>query len=228
MTKLGIVGGLGPASTVYYYEQILKLYAKQKGGDYPEILIASLNLKKSTAILEKGDLAGLADYLLTSVESLAKAGAELVVIASNTPHIVFGEVASRSSVKLLSIVEETCKKAKSLKLKKLGLLGTKFTMQADFYQNIFSKEKIEIVIPGEQERSYIHDKIMSELESGKIQEETRKGLLNIIKRMGTEDSIQGVILGCTELPLILTTDEFGIYFLNTAKIHIESTLRYIC
>ena len=127
---------------------------------------------------------------------------------------------------MLSIVEETLTAVEEQGLKKVGLMGTKFTMQSDFYQKTFSTKGIEIVVPNEDEQQYIHTKLEKEIGLGQIVEETRQGLLKIVKRMIDNAAIEGLILGCTELPLILTKEEFGIPFLNTTKIHAESAVRY--
>jgi aspartate racemase len=139
---------------------------------------------------------------------------------------VFNKLEGLSPIPLISIVEETSKEAEEMGLQKVGLLGTSFTMQASFYQEVFAKNNIDIVVPREQEQEYIQHKLMTEIELGEFLELTRKGLLKIVKRMIEEDSIEGLVLGCTELPLILTKDEFGIPFLNTTKIHVESAIEY--
>ena len=131
-----------------------------------------------------------------------------------------------SPIPLLSIVEETCKHINGLTLKRVGLLGTKFTMQSKFFKKIGSKYNIEIIVPGKKEQDYIHDKLISEIEFGIFLDETRDGLLHIIKRMIDEDLIKGIILGCTELPLILTKNEFGIPFINSTRVHVESIIQY--
>ena len=142
------------------------------------------------------------------------------------PHIVFDRVNELSPIPLLSIVEETCKHIDRLALRRVGLLGTKFTMQSDFYQKVCDKYNIEVFVPHEKEREYIHRKLITEIEFGIFLDETREGLLNIIKKMIEEDLVEGIILGCTELPLILTKSKFGIPFLNTTKIHVESIVNY--
>jgi len=111
-------------------------------------------------------------------------------------------------------------------VKKVGLLGTKFTMESEFYQIASNKNNIQIFVPNEKEQDYIHNKLMSEIELGNFFDKTRKGLLDIIKRMIDDNSIEGIILGCTELPLILTKSELGIPFFNTTKIHVESIINY--
>ena len=160
------------------------------------------------------------------ISSLHLAGAEFAVIASNTPHIVFDEIRSASPIPLLSIVEETCKRAQEMGLKNIGLMGTKLTMEAEFYKKPFISRGMSIVVPREEEQHTIHRRLFSEIELGIIKDSTREELLLIAKRMVEEDHIDSLILGCTELPLILTESRYGIPFLNTSAIHCESIIRY--
>ena len=166
------------------------------------------------------------EWLLKGINTLHKAGADFGIISANTPHIVFDRLKNVSPIPLISIVEETSKKAKEIGLQKVGLLGTSFTMRASFFQKVFANNKISIVVPSEKEQDFIQHKLMTEIELGQFIEETRNSLLKIVKRMVNEDLIEGVILGCTELPLILSKDEYDIPFLNTTKIHVESAIRY--
>src|SRR5881275_310578 len=127
MKTLGIIGGLGPESTVDYYQRIIALYRERTGdGSYPEFIINSVDLKKGLDFMDANDLTGMADYLLQGVGKLARAGADFGLISANTPHIVFEEVASKSPIPLISIVEATCAAAKTRKLKRLGLFGTRY------------------------------------------------------------------------------------------------------
>lgn len=227
MKKLGVVGGIGPESTVDYYRLLIKGYQEIKGdGSYPELLINSINMTKMLDMVAKNEMERLVIYLCDAIKALANAGAEYAVMASNTPHIVFDQLRASSPIPILSIVEETCKQVKSLGLKKVGLFGTRFTMQTDYYAKVFEREGISVIVPGQAGQAYIHDKIFSELQSLIIKEETRDGLLAIVKRMHDEEGIEGLILGCTELPLILTQDAFGIKFFNTSVIHVESAINY--
>ncbi len=226
MKKIGIIGGLGPEATVDYYRIIIESYREKTKGSFPAIIIYSLDIKELSCMVKTDERDRIAAWLADAVRSLHRAGADFALIASNTPHVVFDKVKELSPIPLLSIVEETCKAAVHMGLKKLGLMGTKVTMSNTFYQEVFSKKDISIVVPGEQEQDYIHKKLVNEIMFNKIVEETRNELLKIIKRMVENASIQGLILGCTELPLILTKDEFGIPFLNTTKIHAESAVKY--
>ena len=226
MKTLGIIGGLGPESTVDYYQRIIALYRERTGdGSYPEFIINSVDLKKGLDFMDANDLTGMADYLLQGFGKLARAGADFGLISANTPHIVFEEVASKSPIPLISIVEATCAAAKARKLKRLALLGTRYTIQGTFYPKVFSRETIELIVPDPEDQEYIHDKYLSELVPGTFLPETRAGLLGIVDRMKAKDDIDGVILAGTELPLILRDpDHKGIPLLDTTKIHCQAAV----
>jgi aspartate racemase len=226
MKTLGIIGGLGPESTIDYYQRLIALYRERTGdGSYPEFVIVSVNLKKGLDFMDANDLAGMADYLLEGIGKLAGAGADFGLISANTPHIVFDDLAPKSPIPLISIVEATCTAAEARKLKRLALFGTRYTMQADFYQKVFTRERIDLDVPEPNDQDYIHDKYMNELVPGKFLPATRAGLLAIVDRMKAKSDIDGVILAGTELPLILRDSDYKeIAFLNTTKIHVEAAV----
>jgi len=226
MKTLGIIGGIGPESTIEYYRQTIASYRRQKqDGSYPQIIINSIDMKKMLDFIEANELVRLMEYLLTEVQKLAKAGADLGLLASNTPHIIFDELSRQSPIPLLSIVEAACEATKKLGLKRVGLFGTRFTMQGRFYPDVFSRERITLIVPDAEEQAYIHDKYMNELVNGIILTETRERLLNIVDRMKAQESIEGLILGGTELPLILPqASHSGLPFLDTTRIHVECAL----
>jgi aspartate racemase len=226
MKTLGMVGGLGPESTIDYYQKIIALYRERIGdGSYPEFVINSVDLSKGLGFMAANDLAGMADYLLEAISKLARAGVDFGLIAANTPHIVFDDVAPKSPIPLISIVEATCATAKLRKLQRLALFGTRYTMQATFYPKVFSREGIELLVPEPNDQDYIHDKYMNELVPGKFLPETRASLLAIVDRMKISSDIDGVILAGTELPLILCDPDYsGIPFLNTTEIHVEAAV----
>ncbi len=227
MKKIGIIGGIGPESTLDYYRGIIDAFRERNQGmHYPDIIVYSADLTELLGIMETKDLDRLADWLLEKVGALERAGAEFAAIASNTPHVVFDEVARRSPLPLISIVEATCAKAASLGVKRPGLLGTRFTMQADFFLRPFQQRGMAVLVPLPEEREFIHEKLFSEIEWGIIKDETRAALLAIVKRMIERDGIDSIILGCTELPLILPAQAYGIPFLNTAAIHVEEIVRH--
>ena len=156
--------------------------------------------------------------ILPELHRLHRAGAEFGLLAANTPHLVFDDLQRQSPIPLISIVAVTCAAAKGRGLKRVALFGTRFTMTAPLYPDIFSKEGIAVVIPEPAEQDYIHEKYLGELVNGIFLPETREGLLAIVDRMARQNSIDGVILGGTELPLILRQpDHNGIPFLNTTQ-----------
>jgi len=227
MKRIGIIGGIGPESTVDYYKLIIEAFnKKQETPGYPEIIIYSADLYELMKIIEAKDWPGLTDWILEKLISLHKAGAEFAVIGSNTPHIVFEEISSRSPIPILSIIDETRKVAQMKGFKRLGLFGTKFTMESDFYRKAFEKNNMRVFVPEENDRELINQRLFSEIELGIIKDSTREELLTIAKKMIDRHDIEALILGCTELPLILTKDEFGISFLNTTAIHAESIVNY--
>ncbi|MBU3966264.1 MAG: amino acid racemase [Euryarchaeota archaeon] len=225
MKRIGIIGGLGPESTIDYYKGIINIF-RQRDLAAPEIIIYSADVNRLLELAEAREWNKLVEWLVEMVNALHNAGAEFAVIGSNTPHIVFDKVKSMSPLPMLSIVDETCKRASNMKLKKLGLMGTKFTMESDFFQKAFHDASISIIVPMKDEQQFIHNKIISEIALGIIKNSTRQELLSVVKRMIDEDSIDGLILGCTELPLILEKDEYGIPFLKTTAIHIDSIVDY--
>ena len=226
MKTLGIIGGLGPESTVDYYQTIIALYRERTNdGSYPQFLINSIDLNKVREPVIRGDLSNLAFTIAVETEKLACAGAEFGLIAANTPHLAFDEIAAQSAIPLISIVEATCGAAKAGKLRKLALFGTKFTMTGEFYPKVFSREGIALVQPDHADQEYIHDKYMNELVPGNFLPETRAGLLAVVDRLKAKIDIDGVILAGTELPLILREPEHhGILFLNTTTIHCQTAV----
>ena len=226
MKTLGIIGGIAPESTIEYYRLIIASYrAQNPDGNYPPLIINSINLKKMIELIEANKLAEITEYLLSELQKLARAGADIGLLASNTPHIVFDDLQHKSPIPLISIVRATCQTAQAMGLKKVGLLGTRFTMQGRFYPEVFSSRGIELVVPDINDQEYIHDKYMNELINGIFLDETRQGLLAIAGRMKEKTGIQGVILGGTELPLILRdVNDLGIPLFDTARIHVEQAV----
>ena len=226
MKTLGIVGGIGPESTVDYYRSLLQMWRERtKDGSSPSIVINSVDLKKMLDLIAAKALSEVTGYLSGEMQRLARAGADVGLFAANTPHIVFGELQRRSSIPLISIVEATREAADELGLRRLGLFGVRFTMQGHFYPDVFSKAGIALVVPDENEQAYIHDKYMNELVKGIFLSETRERLLTIVDRLAKQEHAQGLILAGTELPLILREASCGIPFLDTTQIHVKAALR---
>jgi aspartate racemase len=221
---IGIIGGIGPESTIEYYRSIVASYGERMpDGSYPSIIINSIDLKKVLDLVSANELAELTQYLVNEIQRLARAGAECGLVAANTPHIVFDEVRRQSPIQLISIVEATCEAAKTLGLMKLGLFGARFTMQGRFYPDVFSKEGIALALPDERDQAYIHHIYLNELVKGIIRPETREQLLTIVDRLKESHGIQALILGGTELSLILREPTVrDLPVLDTTKIHAKA------
>jgi aspartate racemase len=224
MKKTGLLGGIGPESTIEYYRQIIKRFQERLNTkNYPEILMNSINMTEMLSYVFNNQLDKLVDFLSERVKVLEKAGADYVAIASNTPHIVFDRLTADVKIPLISIVEETCKTIHEKGLKRVALFGTKSTMTAGFYQKTAEKYTIEMITPDPENQDYIHQKYMSELVFNNILPETKKQLIQIVAELIKNESIEGLVLGGTELPLILKQSDFNnIEVFDTTKIHVES------
>jgi aspartate racemase len=223
MKTVGIIGGIGPESTIEYYRLIIAGYRqRQADNSYPSIVINSVDLNRLLDWMKADQLPAVTDYLVSEIEKLARAGVDFGALASNTPHIVFDQIRERSPIPLISIVESTRDAAQAQGLKRIGLFGTRYTMRGRFYAETFAKAGMTIFAPHEDEQAYIHEKYLGELLNNIFLPETRERLLAIVDRMKERDGIEGLILGGTELPLILRDPEHkGIPFLDTTKIHVE-------
>jgi len=220
---IGIIGGIGPESTIDYYRLFVSIYREHRpDGGYPPLLINSIDLARVLKLVSSGDLDGLAAYMLEEIHRLASAGATHGLLSSNTPHIAFEQIESASPIPLISIVETACRAAVERKLKRVGLFGTRFTMQGGFYQKVFGREGIEVAIPESGDQKFIHDTYLNELVNGIVRPETRERYIAIARRMKAEQGIEALILGGTELPLLLRgAIDIGVMLLDTAHLHVE-------
>jgi len=232
MKRIGVIGGLSNESTLYYYRTLIDLchedvrFKEDDISNYPEIIIYCVNIKEFYPLYVQDKWAEVIDKLTATLSYLEQAGADFGLISSNTPHAVFDDLQANSPIPLISIVEETAKAVEKHGLRKVGLFGTKMTMRLHFYHDVFKKHDIGIAVPKQDEQDYIHNKIMTELVAGIIKNETRNGFLEIAQRMVDEESVEGLILGCTEIPILLNKEVIGIPFFDTSKIHVKSALDY--
>ena len=226
MKLLGIIGGIAPGSTIEYYRLLIDGWRQRTPGrGYPPVIINSIDLDRMLAMVGGQAFGALSEYLLEEIQRLARAGADLALLASNTPHVVFDTLQQRSPLPLISIVEATCSAVRTLGLKRPGLIGTRFTMQGSFYPEVFSRHGISLLKPSEADQAFIHDKYLGELANGVFLTETRDRILAIAERMRKEVGMDGLILGGTELPLLLRADSHdGMPLLDTAKIHVDDAL----
>lgn len=226
MNKIGIIGGIGPESTVEYYRLLIKLFRTKLGtNQYPEILLHSIDMTEMLGYVFDNQLYELVKFLKSKIKILEKSNVDYVALASNTPHLVFEKLQESVNVKMISIVEETCKAISKSGIKKVGLLGTKSTMSKGFYQKVGKNNGIEIVIPNDENQNFIHEKYMGELLFNHINPKTKERLIQIVNDLVIEEKIEGIVLGGTELPLILEQKDFDkLTVFNTTEIHVNAIL----
>ncbi len=222
MKTLGLIGGTGPESTIDYYRLLVAKYREQADGHSPLLVITSVDLKQMIELMTAGKLDVVADLLASEFERLHKAGADFAALTANTPHIVFDELRRRSPLPLVSIVEAACEAVQARGMSTVGLFGTRFTMEAPFYPEVFSRAGLKLVTPNAEEQAYIHEIYLGELLKDVFLPETRLTLLAIAGEMKRRDNIEALILGGTELPLLLRDEEHdGLPLLDTTRIHVE-------
>lgn len=222
LQTIGIIGGLGPEATIDYYKRIVDhFHARNQSLAVPEIVIVSVDITRLFAMVAAGDWEALAAWLADKVRALHAAGAEFAVISANTPHVVFDQVQALSPIPLLSIVDATLAAARTAGYRRLGLLGTAFTMQSNF----FARDGIAIFVPNAEEQQHIHERLINEIEHGIFSTTTKQELLAIVRALQERHQLDAVILGCTELPLILHDGDADLPFLNTTAIHVDAICR---
>jgi aspartate racemase len=221
LKRLGMIGGFSPESTIDYYKRIISKYKIYKPNEYPEIIINSMDINKLFSYINENKLNELTNWLLEGIKDLQKAQVDIGFISANTPHIVFDKLQENTTLKLISIVESVCRYSESKNYRKLGLLGTKYTMNGSFFSDVFEKAGIKLIIPNPNEIEYIQQKYLEEIEIGNYKEDTRKKFLEIINNMIRNNKIEGIILGCTEFPIFLDGIDVNIELINTIDIHIE-------
>ncbi|MFW6005873.1 MAG: aspartate/glutamate racemase family protein [Candidatus Bipolaricaulota bacterium] len=223
MKKIGILGGMSPEASLEYYRLFIsRAKEREREGRYPELIIYNLNFEDFCKPVSEGKDDQVISLLRGKLAALEDAGADFALMASNTPHTYYEKLKEDISIPLLSIVESTADVASDKGFDRLGLLGTEFTMTGNFYQKTFEKRGMEIVVPEKNNQKLVHKKIMNELVNGQILEGTRRKLGAITREMRRSKGIEATILGCTELPLILSEQETGFPVLNTTEIHVEA------
>lgn len=219
MKTIGIVGGLSPESTVLYYNNIIREYRRRYNNEYyPKIIIYSVNFGEFTRLMEECRLKEAADMLLDAIKSLHLAGADFAIISANTAHIVFNRISSRSPIPIISIIDSLAEVVKKDNARKVGLLGTKFTLTHGFYAKGLRKHGIEAIVPGQKDIETVNNIIYRELTKGLIKKTSRELLEKIIMKL-IKKGAEGVALACTELPLLLKKPVETIKLYDTAKIH---------
>jgi aspartate racemase len=228
MKKLGLVGGIGPESTIQYYKGIIQGFRERTGKDaYPFMIIDSIDLSEMYDLAAAEDWDLFSQRLIDSVRVLASGGAEFAAMAANTAHIVFDKVQAESPLPLISIVEETCKAAKKEGLKRVIVFGTGFTMSSGLYSNKLAEYGIEAVVPDAEDQKAIHNIIFPNLEAGIVLPDEKEKILGIANKMIHQKGGEALVLGCTELPLIIQEGDLEVPLLDTTQIHINAILDYL-
>ncbi len=224
--KIGILGGLTPESTVTYYMHIVHRYHELHGDHgYPETIIYGASFQQFEDWMNEEDWDSIEKELLKGLKALKRAGADFAVIATNTMHILFDELQKQIDMPLISIVDATAEAIKDEGFNKVGLIGTQFSMTKPFYREGLKKHGIDVVIPSKEDRDYIVKVIFEELSIGKLVEESRQGYLEIIDKLVAEGA-EGIVLGCTEIPLLIRQEDTEIKVFDTATVHAEKALQY--
>ena len=226
MKTIGLVGGMTPESTKVYYELLIR-GARQPEGDplrNPEILIYSLDLAELVQIQRGGERREVVEYLAGILERLRLAGAEVGALTANTPHVYLDEIRAETSLPLVSIVTAARDAAADRGLEHALLLGTRTTIEAEMYPGEFADAGIRVVLPGDEDREFLDHTIYDDLALGHVSPEVRQRYHDICARHIESDGIDSVILGCTELPLVISSDDLSIQVLDTTRIHVGAIL----
>jgi aspartate racemase len=224
--RIGILGGMSPESTVEYYQYITHAYTERFGDyGYPEVVIYSVSFQPYVdwPQQERWDL--VAQGLSEAAQKLEAAGTDFIVIATNTMHLVFDQVQASVNVPMLSLLDVVAEAILARGMKTVGLLGTKFTMEKTFYQDALALKGISVLVPDADDHEYVNTVIYDELVAGQIRDESRAGFVAIIKKLA-ERGAEGVILGCTEIPLLVSEEDAGMPLFDTTVIHAEAALTY--
>ncbi len=224
--RIGILGGMSPESTAAYYEYITRMYTQQFGDyGYPEIIIYSVSFQPYVDWPNAGRWDLVAQGLSEAARRLEAAGADFILIATNTMHLVFDEVQAGVDVPMLSLLDAVGQAIQARGLETVGLLGTRFTMEQTFYQDALARQGIRVLVPAAEDRAVVNDVIYDELVAGQVRDESRARYVDIIGRLA-ERGAAGVILGCTEIPLLVSEEDAGLPLFDTTAIHAEAALNY--
>jgi aspartate racemase len=225
---IGVLGGMSPESTIAYYEYITRTYTERFGDyGYPEIIIYSVSFQPYVdwPLDERWDL--VAEGLSIAAQKIEAAGADVLLIATNTMHLVFDQVQVNVGVPMLSLLDVVGDAIVVRGFKTVGLLGTRFTMEKTFFQDALRRRGIDVLVPGAAQREYVNSVIYEELVAGQIRDESRSRFVAVIRELADRGA-EGVILGCTEIPLLVNEADASLPLFDTTTIHAEAVLRYAC
>jgi len=221
MKKAGIIG-IAPESTVDYYRLIINSYRERtRDESYPPLLVNCIDMTRMLDLIGRGQRDELVSFLGEAIAQLAAGGADFAALTASTAHVVFDELRDRAPLPMISLVEVARDEAQARGLRRLGLLGTGITMQGRFFPDVFSAADLEIVTPPPDDRAFVNAKYLGELVHGVFKAETRAGIVAVIERLRREQRIDGVVLGGTELPLLMReAGDVGVPMLDTTRLHV--------
>lgn len=229
MKKIGLVGGIGPASTVEYYLGLVRKSLEEKsGGSYLEIVIDSVNMLEHDAAPERGDLFDLGECVLSSLSNLKAAGAEVPAIAANTEHIVWDAICDRFPLSVISIVEEAAQELERHRFRKVLVLGTEPTLRSGLYEQALEKRRIKVIALSDGDISLLGKLIYPNLENGNVIPRDKEMIVALANRYCQEEAADAIVLGCTELPLAVRPSEVAVPLVNTAQVHIDAIYQRAC
>ena len=226
MKRIGLIGGMSWESSQDYYRIINEEVKAQLGGSHSaDCIMYSFDFQLIEDLQHNGEWEKLTQIMVDEANNLKKAGAEFIVICTNTMHIMAKDIEEKTNLKVLHIAQATASAIKEKQLKKVLLLGTKFTMEGTFYKDILNENNIEVIIPNDEDREFIHHVIYTELVRGIVKEESKKKYLSIINSLKAK-GIEGVVLGCTEIPMLVKQENLDIPVLNTTEIHSKAAAEF--
>ena len=227
MKIIGLIGGMSWESSLEYYRIINEQVKEKLGGLHSaKSLMYSVDFDEIEKLQHQGNWKEATKMMIDAAKRLEKGGADFVVICTNTMHKMADDVQNSIKIPLLHIADATAEKIKSQKLKKVGLLGTKFTMEEDFYKGrLIKKYRLNVLIPEEKDRQIVHDVIYHELCLGKINQDSKKQFIRIIQKL-VDNGAEAVILGCTEIPLLIQQKDVKVKLFDTTRIHAETAVEY--
>lgn len=226
MKTLGLIGGTTWVSTVDYYKLINQQVNKKLGGlNSAKILLYSVNFAEFNPPTDPNEWGELTRKFSDISKNLEKAGADCIVFCANTPHIIADDIQKIIIIPIINIAEETAKVVAKHKFKKVGLLGTRITMEQSFYKYKLSKYGISVIIPEFEDRKFIHSSILDEMAKDIFKKETKQKYLGIINKLISEGA-EGVVLGCTEIPILIKQDDVQVPVFDTTLIHASAIVDF--
>jgi aspartate racemase len=226
MKKIGLIGGITPESTVLYYQILNRLNANQLGKTHSaELIITSFDFGQISQLVEEGRWDLLNKKMAEAGTNLENAGASCILICANTMHLCIDTVRKVVRIPVIHIADSTAKEIQKKGIQKVALLGTKYTMEKDFFRDILNKHEIETIIPDVEERDEIHRIIYDELAQGEFKKSSKEKYLKIIDSLILK-GVKGIILGCTEIPLLINQNDVSLPIFDTTKIHAAAGFKF--